>query len=348
MNNRFIIKKKDLDFQREWVERIENININSMMSSLVVGPSGSGKYTRIIYLLHRWLRLKNPCKLSQHKIVIKAESKKHDVQFIKSDHFVIFDFFHYKNIDKYVLKQFMDDYINSSYFIRHKKIIIIKNAHNMSNLGQIRLKGLLEKYYNKAIFILLTSQPSLIIKSLQQHLIMMRHNNITNNEVRIIYEKYIEKNSIEYSNKMKENAFLYITRKMKYISNTNSIVDLNYLMRLCLKDNKYVKHTYEFEPWIDSIIEYFQKAGLTQTDTLACRDKFYDLITKQVPRESIIHMMFYRIMRLFCDEEKYLIVEIFSKYTSTSAIGGRDIYYYEAIFWNCYYAYHFTDRFDIV
>ena len=348
MNNRFIIKKENLDFQRQWVDQLESININKVVSSIIVGPSGSGKYIRIMYLIHKWLNLKNPCKLSQHNIVVKAESKKHDVQFIKSNHFIVFDFFHYKNIDKHVIKQFMDDYINSTHFIKHKKIIIIRNAHNMSNLGQIRLKGLIEKHYSRAIFILLTSQPSLIMKSLTQHLNVLRHSNITNNEIKIIFEKYVDSKSLNYSNKMKTNAFQYITRKMKYISISNSIIDLKYLMRLCLKENKFVKYTYEYEPWIDTIIEYFQKANITQTDTLSCRDKFYDLITKQVSRESILHMMFYRIIRLFCEEEKHKIIEIFAKYTSTNIIGGRDIYYYEAIFWNCYYLYHFTERFDIL
>lgn len=335
-------KSDQFEYKTKWVDLYSRADINSCHPLLISGAEGSGKYSRVLYLIHKYYNLTEPLIIYNADIRFTDDNcKMFTINVNKSRYHTEVDFIKYLHMDRDIVEYYIDECLMArTKFSNGKKILILRNVDVISISSQFILSKLIEKHQDNVMFFIITNKIDKIKHYLKNKLTIIYNKSPNRSDLLAIYSKYIE-SRYKYNNDQKKEYFDILYNKLKLIyGSLIPLTDFNYLLKICLKKDKFVEHIFEYEKWFDYLINKIEKPNLTITDTLGCRNAWYDIYTKIIPFNQVITYFYNLVNIVFPVSKRMQLLQIFAN-LDTSDPCGREIYYYENLFWKCYNLYHY-------
>lgn len=326
------------DISQKLKKLVQNDNVPHL---LIYGKNNSGKSTLVNSMLYDIFG-KSSKKVKKISLDIKISntSNTHTIQYTKNVNYIIFNMTHKISYDKYVIKELTNFFIESaninSYISNAKyRIIIIKNAENLSIHAQSFLRRTMEKYTEYCKFILLTQQLCCFIHPIRSRCITLRLSSITYDEC-LSFSKYIlDKEKINYDNDQ-------LVKLVKCCDNI--IYDILLILQANIKDNSIdidfsnIKLSYKekLSELVENIIN-----GINIKKSIQMKQDIYKQLITNIKTIDIINFIkkdiFNKIDLLNkSDQDKFNIkkdiIEFISECQSQMNTGNKSIFYFELLF----------------
>lgn len=315
------IKKDDFYFNQDKLEFIDKyLEKFELPNCIFYGPYGSGKLVLAKYLINRYFKSDNLVYQSK-KIIYSLKEEEIDIQ--KSIHHYEIDCNNFNLNDKKFIVDFISEISKTNNINNNKiKIIIIKNAENLSFNTQIIISKLIENFFKTCRFIFISHSLTKLINKLKSHcqIINIRkpsidHINLilesisTNEEINCDYLKEISLNC-----DLNINSAIFMLQQYQF---TNSIVN-----------------NFNYQPFIKQFIKNIMKLNEKEIDKL--REEIYNILIYDINIFNLLELLLIDIYNneTLNDGDKFKILTTIANYSYIINKGYRQIYHYELLFYS--------------
>ena len=313
MDSRLVPKNlNDLIIHKTIARRLLNFDFNNISNIIFYGRQNNGKYL-LSKLLINYL---NSC-----NIFIQTSINTHDlkignntvnIDFFSSPYHIEINLVEYGLYDKYIISDFLQEYLNYKNISGRTKIVILKNIDKISKQAQNCLRGLVEKNSEIALFICLSTSLSNIESTLKSRFLNIRVPVPTNSEFN------------EYFDFVSNNILKLTKTKRKILIEKKSLYEINYTISLFINHKKnleLIDHTCIFKKIINKIEEP------DILSILKIRELCYNLLLINISMPKLLkHLVNHYINnKTISDNDKILIIDFASTIDSKMCNLEHDI-----------------------
>jgi len=281
-------------FHKDRITKLKNYaTIDNFDNTIIYGPNGNGKYTTALMMLEniygKEIYNKN---LKKIKFNINSYEKEIDIK-CSTHHYEIYlnDNNSYdKLIILKLLKQISDNYNISDKY----SVILIKNAHYLSETIFLQIKNINEHKYNNCKFILLSNTLINIPKYFFGFFAYIRMPSISNDELSLFFLNIAKKENIEINNEQ----FNILAIKHNYNINLLFI-----MFDLFLQKKSYFKYETYLDKQYSIIIKLKEKKDINNISEI--KKKLYNLTAFNVNKHNIIKLLFNHFIQKIKDKENF-------------------------------------------
>lgn len=315
------IKKDDFYFNQDKLEIIDKyLEKFELPNCIFYGPYGSGKLVLAKYLINQYFNNDNLVYYSK-KIIYNLKEEEIDIQ--KSIHHYEIDCNNFNLNDKKFIVEFISEISKTNNINNNKiKIIIIKNAENLSYNTQIIISKLIEDFFKTCRFIFISHSLTKLISKLRTHcqLINIRKpsidkinlilNNISINEN--INTDCLEEISINCD--LNINSAIFMLQQYQF---TDSIVN-----------------NFNYQPYIKQFIETIMK--FNERDISKLREEIYNILIYDINIYNLLELFLIQIYNneTLDNDNKFKILTAITNYSYITNKGYRQVYHYELLFYS--------------
>ena len=287
----------DLDFKIEQLFKFKNANIDidSMNNLLFYGPKGSGKTTKIYALLATLFDKKvYDLKNLVHEYDKKTMNYKGSIYHIEINPVDLI------TNEKVFVQTFLKTYIETRNIgLDIPKIVLIKEANNLSSQSQMALRRMIEKNHMSAKFIFEITSLSNFSEPLISRCLLFRVPMPKIDEIKICLEKNIIKNEITNKEYI-DDLISYIIKESTLIDNTVNLKKIFGFYRYFIATRERFKFMYYDK--INEIFEYIINKRISFVNLKKIRDIIHELYINTVPMDEIISFIFHKTLEKFADK----------------------------------------------
>jgi DNA polymerase III delta prime subunit len=288
----------DLDFKTDNLLKFKNIKITDldMLPNLLFhGPPGSGKTTKIYALLANIFDKKvYDLKNLVHEYDKKVMNYKGSIYHIEINPVDLI------TNEKLFIQTFLKTYIETRNIgLDIPKIIIIKNANQISNQSQMALRRMIEKNHSSAKFIFEINVLSHFAEPLISRCLLFRVPLPKIEDIRVCLTKNFIKANITDLKIINENID-YIIQESIVIDNHINLKKIFGFFRYFISTKKKFKLLY-YEK-LNEIFEYICNKRISFINLKKIRDIIHELYINTVPMNEIIIFIFNKIIDKFKDK----------------------------------------------
>ena len=295
----------DLDFTLDQLLKYKNgnIDLNMMNNLLFYGPKGSGKTTKIYALLASLF----DTKVYDLKNLVHEHDKK-TMNYKGSIYHIEINPLDLITNEKVFIQTFLKTYIETRNIgLDIPKIIIIKEANNLSAQSQMALRRMIEKNYMSAKFIFEITSLSNFSEPLISRCLLFRVPLPKIDDIKICLKKNIIKNGITNQD--------YIEDIVDYIVKESMLIDRNINLKKIFGFYRYFIATRErfkfiYYDKINEIFDYVCCKRISFINLKKIRDIIHELYINTVPMDEIINFIFYKTLEKFGDKNENLREEL--------------------------------------
>ena len=295
----------DLDFTLDQLLKYKNgnIDLNMMNNLLFYGPKGSGKTTKIYALLASLF----DTKVYDLKNLVHEHDKK-TMNYKGSIYHIEINPLDLITNEKVFIQTFLKTYIETRNIgLDIPKIIIIKEANNLSAQSQMALRRMIEKNYMSAKFIFEITSLSNFSEPLISRCLLFRVPLPKIDDIKICLKKNIIKNGITNQD--------YIEDIVDYIVKESMLIDRNINLKKIFGFYRYFIATRErfkfiYYDKINEIFDYVCSKRISFINLKKIRDIIHELYINTVPMDEIINFIFYKTLEKFGDKNENLREEL--------------------------------------
>lgn len=272
---------------KEYLDKIRKISINTFNAILFVGQPSMGKLTLARELIKIQFNLKT-LDIRLKSTTIKINNNQVEINYLESLYHFEINISEYGLYSRNIICSFIHGLFENEDIILKKKILILTKFNNVPKDAQKSLKNIIEKFGEKSCIILTAYTSSGIDAGLYSHLI---------------------KFFVKYPNK--ETVKQYITNKRNDLSKkrvdiiTNSFTNLFNLNLLIDYDN--YKITNPLDIYIEEIYNILKKKNILNLNKI--RHIIYKLHLLNFNNKEIIKRFIYNCgkLNIFTNEDYYII-----------------------------------------
>lgn len=280
----------ELDFHEDVNHKLINLVENgNMPHTIIYGPDGAGKRTRVNCLLSK-LYGKGCLKVTKDTWSTKNNSTQIDIN-------IRFSKYHYElapsdaeHNDRIVLiKLIKDTASNTSFYVNPTDknsfmTFVLYDAHRLTLGAQAALRRTLEKYSNKIRVVMICETLGTLIPALKSRCLLLRVKAPTDAEVGSVIEKMAKTEGIKDYVKYQQNLLKASQRNMR-----KAILFLQHIHLTKMTPNQPFQ-----EFWRTTIETGVIKPIIGNQSVEAVKElrkPFYDLLVNQIPADEIIKEM---------------------------------------------------------
>lgn len=301
---------------------------------LVYGPSGAGKKTRVIAVLHELfgagvekmkIDVRTFTTSSNRKLEFNVVSSPYHMEITPSD---------LGNNDRVVIQDLLKEIAQTEqvdFSGKHRfKVVIINEADSLSRDAQAALRRTMEKYSKNIRLILISNTTSNIIAPIKSRTLLIRIPAPTVDEVTNVLQKLATKQEIQLLSD--ENDKEEILNNVAVVSKRNLRRALLLLEALAMQ-NDIIKTT---TPMITLDWEGVIKklAGNVSRDRnvariSSSRTVLYELISHCIPPKIILKTLAFEMLNLVNEKVKADIVDLAAIFDERLSLGTKSIFHLE-------------------
>lgn len=315
------IKKDDFHFNQDKLEVLDRyLEHFEFPNCIFYGAYGSGKMVMAKYLINKYFNNDNLV-YSNKRIFYNIKDEEFDIQ--KSIHHYEIDCNNFNLNDKKFIVEFISEISKTNNINNNKiKIIIIKNAENLSYNTQIIISKLIENLYINSRFIFICHSLNRLMCKLKTHCLIMNIRKPSNDNIDSVLSHIATEEKIsleildEISSKCDNNINSAILMLQQY-QFSNEIT--NYF--------NYRSYIYQF---INIIMNYNEK------DIDKLRDEIYNLLIYDINIYNLLELFLIHIynQKDIDRSRKFMILTAITNYSFIINKGYRQIYHYELLFYS--------------
>jgi len=260
------------------------------LNILFIGNSGSGKTTLLYAMIREYYGLKKDSTLPENNILFINNLKEQGIQYFRNE-----------------MKTFCQSY---SIIRGKKKIVVIDDIDTINEQSQQVFRNYIDKYRQNIHFISVCTNIQKVIESLQSRLHIIKLPQPTNDHLRLIMDKIIDKESIDIDEESKTHIL--------NISNGSIRVLINFLEKMFIYGNpihielcKKICSNFPYAKF-DEYFEHLRK----KTHLVQAIDILYEILDYGYSVIDILDYLFtfVKITPSIEEEYKYKIVQYICKY----------------------------------
>jgi replication factor C subunit 3/5 len=310
-------KENEFVFNKNTISLLKTFSKNSeIKNTIVYGNYGSGKKCIANYLINSNFNMNSMCYKTKE---VNYAFNDMELHINKSQYHYEIDANDNNFNDKKITLNFIHEIVKTTdVFNNSYKIIIVKNAENLSNDAQIVITTLLELYEESCRIIFICHNLSKMLLQLKSRCLLLKIEMPSDIEIKNTINHIIDKEELKISDK---NIDLIITKSK------NNINIAIFLLQRFSVGNETLNNN------VDVFIEK------------CCSDIFKYNANPDIIRENIftilvydinIHLLLKKIIeniyeKKYPSDMRYKITQAISYYHSNSIKGYRQIYHYEAM-----------------
>lgn len=288
----------DLDFIPDNLLKFKNLkasDLDIMPNLLFYGPNGSGKTTKIYALLANIFDKKvYDLKNLVHECDKKIMNYKGSIYHIEINPVDLI------TNEKLFIQTFLKTYIETRNIgLDMPKIIIIKNANQLSSQSQMALRRMIEKNHYSAKFIFEVNELSHFAEPLISRCLLIRIPLPKVEDVRICLTKNFLKNNISDQKIINENID-YIIKESIFIDNNINLKRVFGFFRYYITTKKKFKLLY-YEK-LDEVFEYICNKRISFINLKKIRDIIHELYINTVSMSEVINYIFNKTIDKYIDK----------------------------------------------
>tara|TARA_B100001057_G_scaffold496581_1_gene598431 strand:+ start:149 stop:1177 length:1029 start_codon:yes stop_codon:yes gene_type:complete len=314
------IKKDDFYFNQDKLEIIDKyLEHFDLPNCIFYGPYGSGKMVIAKYLINQYFNNDNLV-YSSKKIIYNLKEEEIDLQ--KSIHHYEVDCNNFNLNDKKFIVEFISEISKTNNINNNKiKIIIIKNAENLSYNTQIIISKLIENFSTTSRFIFISHSLTKLISKLKTHCLLINIKKPSNNNV------YLLLNHIALNEKINLECVEEITSKCNL--NINSAI----FMLQQYQFTQEIVNNFNYQTYIKQFINIIMIYKEENIDKL--REEIYNLLIYDINIYNLLEIFLIHIynQKDLNDDNKFKILTAITNYSYIINKGYRQIYHYELLFY---------------
>jgi hypothetical protein len=279
----------DLDFLKDKSILFKNLskyNIETISNLLLLGNTGSGRLTRIRLFLSELFKTN---KLNINKKHIEFNNKDKTLfYFYKSNYHFEIDMKLCCNIhESDIYEFFLKNYIETKNIIFNiPNIFIFRYAELISSKFQNILSNIIDKYYQTAKFIFISTKK--FNKSLSSRIMQISMGNIKKDEIK----NFLIKDSLDKNICIKEEDIDNIIDTIYKNNQYYNLNDIFFLYELSIVNGKYEHFYVSHNIFIDDLINIIFTNNFIYNDLYKIKNKLYDLYTCNYSCKNIINYIY--------------------------------------------------------
>jgi hypothetical protein len=279
----------DLDFKLPLLEKYKNINVDEMSNLLFYGPPSSGKTIKIYALLasifdKKVYDLKNITYEEDRKIIIYKASIYH----------IEINPINLGSNEKLFIQGFLKSYIQTRNIgLDIPKIILIKNAHQLTKQTQMALRKYIEKYIYTCKFIFEVNNLSCFLDTLVSRCMLFRIPLPKYEDIKLCIKNFSKRGNISIDDIMIDE----IIRESNKISKSYNLKKIfGYYLYYVSTNKKFIFLYYDkfFE-----ILNYINNIKISFISLQKIRELVNEMYINLIPMEELMLFLFYKILDIY-------------------------------------------------
>ena len=311
----------ELDFKSTILDKFKNLDIESLPNLLFYGPTSCGKTTKIYALLATMLDkkvydIKN----------VEFEDDRKTLNYKSSIYHVEINASNIGSNEKVFIQSFLKSYVETRNIgLDIPKIILIKNANNLSKQGQLMLRRIIERHYSSAKFIFEVSSLSNFCDPLLSRCLIIRINPPSLDEVKLCIKKTSIKNNLEISNE-KIDSIIKESNRIDYSINLKKIFGF-YRYFLITKQN----FKYEYYDKFDEIFNFIVGKKFFFSSMQKIRDIINEMYINTVPMHELLLFLNNKLLDYYKNNQDLIfkIIEISTECDLLLKTGNKECLHLE-------------------
>ena len=282
----------DLDFRTDVLKKFENINIELLPNLLFYGYNASGKTTQIYAFLASILDKK----VYDLKNNIYEEDRK-TLNYKSSIYHIEINASGLGSNEKIFIQSLLKAYVETRNIgLDIPKIILIKNANNLSSQAQLALRRIIEKNFHTAKFIFEISSLSNFLEPIISRCLLIRISIPNIDAVRTCLKRMSEKDNITISD---EQIEFIITESNKIDSYINLKKIFGYY-RYYIITNKNFKFFYYDK--FNEILKFITTKKFLYSCLSKIREIINEMYINTVSMEELLLFLYNKLMIIYKDD----------------------------------------------
>ncbi|CCH45987.1 putative replication factor C subunit 3 [Wickerhamomyces ciferrii] len=312
-----------------------HFDVSKRLKALVVyGPSGAGKKTRVIAVLHELfgagvekmkIDVRTFTTSTNRKLEFNVVSSPYHMEITPSD---------LGNNDRVVIQDLLKEIAQTEqvdFSGKHRfKVVIINEADSLSRDAQAALRRTMEKYSKNIRLVLISNTTSNIIAPIKSRTLLIRISAPNLQDITKILDKLSEKQEVSLPSSQEEREL---------ILNRVAIASKRNLRRALLNFEALVMQNQELKTTTPMITLDWEGVILKLASNISrdrnvarissSRTVFYELISHCIPPKLILKNLTFDLLKLVNDNIKPSIVELASIFDERLSLGTKSIFHLE-------------------
>jgi DNA polymerase III delta prime subunit len=329
MNFSFSEKKlflNELDFKNDILDRLLKNDIDSMPNLLIYGSKCSGKSTFINAFFasvfdKKFYDTKN-ITIELDRKIFNYKSSIYHIEFCAKE---------FGTNDKIFIHDFLKSYIETRNIgLDIPKIVIIKNASNLSSIAQMGLRRIIEKNYYTSKFVFEIDQLSSFEEPIKSRCLNIRIKIPCYEEIKKSIIKMIKEDNINVDNSFIDRI---INESIEY-NNTK-----HYNLKKIYGKYYYYKYTqkeflYIYDEKVEELIQIIQTKKILMTNLDKIRDLINELYINLYPMKKLIFHAYFYFINKYSNNRKIIekIIDLTIKTDLNICKGNKECIHVEFFF----------------
>jgi DNA polymerase III delta prime subunit len=311
----------ELDFKSIVLDKFKNLDIESLPNLLFYGPTSCGKTTKIYALLASLLN-KKVYDLRN----VEFEDDRKTLNYKSSIYHIEINALNIGSNEKIFIQSFLKSYVETRNIgLDIPKIILIKNANNLSKQGQLSLRRIIERNFTSAKFIFEVSSLSNFCDPLLSRCLIIRIKHPSIDEVKIAIKRVSNKNNFEISDE-KIDYIIKESNKIDYSINLKKIFGF---YRYFLITNKNFK--FEYYDKFEEILNFIIGKKFLFSNIQKIRDLINEMYISTISMEELLIFIHNKLCDFYKDNSEivFKIIEISTECDILLKTGNKECLHLE-------------------
>ena len=312
MDSRLVPKNfKEYVIHRSLVNQLVNLKLENIPNILLHGVSNNGKHTIAKLLINQLFNCNIITQTFINKHDLKIGNNNVTIEYFSSPYHIEINLYEYGLYDKYIITEFLYNYVTFKNITGRLKIIILNHIDKLSKPAQQLLKSLLENNA-EARYICLVNSLSQIETTVRSRFFCVRVPKPSNSDLEIYFE-HVSKTIVKLS-KSKRNFLL----KKK------NLFEINYYISAFIRNKKIVESN-SYDVIFKKIIKYIEEPNIESI--LKIRLLCYNLLLINVNMGTLLTYLvdYFTNKKQLSDQIKYSVIEYAAKINGQMCIIEHDI-----------------------
>nr|CCA17291.1 replication factor C subunit 3 putative [Albugo laibachii Nc14] len=320
-----------LTYHPQITRRLQNLSSSDDFPHLLVyGPSGAGKKTRIMALLHAMYGKGVRKQRLEHKsFKIPDRSVKIEITTVASNYHIEMNPSDADNQDRLivqeVLKEIAQYHLADTKAKKPFKVVLLMEVDRLSKHAQHALRRTMEKYTATCRLILCCNSSSKIIEPLRSRCLGICVSAPTNREICNVLESVCKNEGISYLPSLGEKIAQQSDRNLR---RALLILETCHVQRYPFAEDQEIQLP-AWEEYICTlskvVLQEQSPAGL-----MKAREMVYELLANCIPSEIILKVLCRELMIRLDDDLKHELLQWAAFYEHRMQRGAKDIFHFEA------------------
>eukprot|EP01125_Pyxidicula_operculata_P000977 TRINITY_DN10851_c0_g1_i1.p1 TRINITY_DN10851_c0_g1~~TRINITY_DN10851_c0_g1_i1.p1 ORF type:complete len:357 (+),score=63.16 TRINITY_DN10851_c0_g1_i1:36-1106(+) len=324
----------DCDYHQKLCKRLETLAKSDDFPHLCLyGPSGAGKKTRILGLLHALFGDSvEKVKTEQRTFEIPNRSITVDVATVFSNHHIELNPSDCGNQDKFVVQEIIKEIAQSQPLeteeSRPFKVVVLNEVDHLSHEAQAGLRRTMEKYMRTCRMIMCCTSITKLIPALRSRCLCIRVAAPTVPEIKKVLEVIVAKEKLTVGPKFAQFATLIAKKSNRNLRRAILMLETCKLEQFPFQDNQKIPIP-DWEIFIQGVAMQMI-AEQSPKRLLAVRGKLYELLVHCIPPEVIMKKLAMVLIENVDNNLKYEVTKWAAFYEHRINEGSKAIFHMEA------------------